>query len=90
MNNYSYQKYVSSGKMRFFLTLLVLLSLLMLPIGCTTSSTGDKDEDEAVMEKYEAPEIKLENAAIKFYFPGQQPKSWDEVRAKLFDTHKAL
>lgn len=83
MNNSFSQNTVASGKSRFILPLLVILFLILLPTGCNTVSTGDKDEDEMFMEKYEAPDKKLEHAAIKFYFPGQQPKNWNEVQSKI-------
>lgn len=85
MNNHSSAKnHTLSGKMRFIPVLLVILSLLLLPAGCNSASNeGKENKDEAFMEKYEAPEKNPERVAIKFYLPGQQPKSWEDVRVKI-------
>lgn len=81
MNKSSAQKNSTSGKAHCFPVLLLILSLLLLPTGCNTVST--EEEVEEFMEIYEAPEKNHERVAIKFYFPGQQPKSWNEVCAEI-------
>lgn len=65
------------------LTASMILPLLLLPAGCASNSGGDKSEDEAFMQKYEAPAKKLEHTSLKFCFPGAEPKGWPDVKAEL-------
>jgi len=68
-------------KIIFSIIFIIILSVLIATAGCSSSSDIDAEE-EAILKKYEAPE-KKEHATIKFYFPGQQPKAWDEVRTLI-------
>ncbi|HEX2944453.1 MAG TPA: DUF3502 domain-containing protein [Clostridia bacterium] len=61
----------------------MVFTLLLLPAGCSSEQGGDKHEDEAFMQKYEAPAKKLEHISLKFYFPGEEPKRWPEVKAEI-------
>lgn len=83
MNTHFIKNNSALGKTRFFMTFLIILSLLVVSTGCSSNSSGGKEEDEAFMEKYEAPEKKLDHTTIMFYFPGHKPGSWNEVRAKI-------
>jgi len=71
-----------SGKSVFTIAFIIIFSIALIPAGC--SSGADVDAEEDFLKKYEAaPEENNERAVLKFYFPGQQPKAWDEVRAEI-------
>lgn len=70
----------ASQKLVFYISFLIILSIILIPVGC---SSNTNTEDEAFMKKYKTPEENNERAVIKFYFQGEKPKAWDEVRTLI-------
>jgi putative aldouronate transport system substrate-binding protein len=60
---------------------LVMILTLMLPAGC--GGTASVDEEQSFLGNSEASLVNSERKEIKFYFPGTQPKSWPDVKAKM-------
>lgn len=63
------------------LLILAILLVLLLPAGC--GGTSSVDEEESFLGNSEAPMANSEHKTLSFYFPGAQPKSWPEVKAKI-------
>ncbi|MEN6315971.1 MAG: hypothetical protein ABFD25_17180 [Clostridiaceae bacterium] len=68
-----------SGRLKIIITFLIILSLALAPAGCNSNT----DAEDEFLKKYETLKINNERVSIKFYFPGEQPKAWDEVRAEI-------
>jgi putative aldouronate transport system substrate-binding protein len=66
---------------RPLLTILSILLVLLLPAGC--GGTSSVDEEKSFLGNSETTLNNSERETIKFYFPGAQPKSWPEVKAKI-------
>jgi putative aldouronate transport system substrate-binding protein len=66
---------------RNVLLILLLLFLLVLPIGCSSTPSADKEEEFLINSA--APLTNTEHKTIKFYFPGTQPRNWPDVKEKI-------
>ncbi len=68
------------------INLLIIFCLLLIPVGCASSSY-DAEDDLSFMEQYEddpandaiAP-ASSERTSIKLLFPGYQPRNWNDVK----------
>ena len=65
---------------RLSIIFLIILSIVIIPAGCSSDADGIEED---FLEKYETPEENTERVPIMFYFPGQQPVAWDEVRTEI-------
>lgn len=73
------QKTRSFINIRLVIVVISALGLVFSTAGCAEKANYDVP---SFMEEYEAPET-LEHTSIKFLFPGDKPKNWNNVKEEL-------